>query len=280
MQHDEPVASLRDRLLRAVLHEDLRQRERVPWYAWDSEGGERSEAPDGQAFVELRQRKPGKGRVEVGGPGKVSRGTQTDSSGDESAPRDQVTVAIVHQPADVPVSTSGVTSVSSSAPITTTSAMPVFAQTVLGKPYAAGDGGIVSQASGPRLSMNANFVDQLPRGWEYYSAERIRQVRAPGPEAALERVQVITPPTRPGVSRVSKGERTWYTPRQEWDRIEHAPSTGEASAAESGPASGVFGPRTRRPDDRCKVCGARAVCERRNPRADEREGRTRPRSGI
>ena len=243
-------AALRDRLLRAIMREDLCQIERVPWFEWDLEGTENIGFESKVEFLQTKKKKRGKGKAKsvVVEPTRVSRGTQTESSDEERGPRKQTVVVQVHQPAlPVPVSSTAVTPSVTTAPVTTYSFTPIVAHSALGKPYSPGEGGISSTAYMPRLSINADFqqyLRQFPREIEYFSAERVRKIRAAVPETAYEQMPAITP-VRPTLQPSKKAERKWYTPMQDFDLIERASqsSRAEDNASHSGTVSDV--PRAR-----------------------------------
>ena len=83
------------------MREDARQRNEIPWHAWDGFGAEEGEPQEG--FLVSRMKKRTKRAKK---PKMVTRESQTDSS-DEDAQARGVTVAQVHvAPAELPVTTS------------------------------------------------------------------------------------------------------------------------------------------------------------------------------
>ena len=75
-------AASRDRLLRAIMRENLRQTERIPWCEWDLEGVENIAFESEAEFLKQKKKKRDNGEAKsvVVEPTRVSCGTQTESS--------------------------------------------------------------------------------------------------------------------------------------------------------------------------------------------------------
>ena len=112
------IVTLQDKLLRAVMREHPRQYNEVPWYRWNVIGAEEGVLEEGFTIEKAR-----KSMKRLNKSVMMTRGTQTDSS-DENTVTKGRTVAQVHAPAEIFVSTSASTVYVNTGPRTMMSAMP------------------------------------------------------------------------------------------------------------------------------------------------------------
>ena len=245
---DGPEASLRERLLRAMLREKEPGNRGIPWYPWDNALVEDEDAPEQEysrdfaeeeAEVEQLDRELEEQRevAELACINDQQRNVIT-------LPRENV---IVHAPV-VSVTTSSPTVTRSVTTVATGSLSTATVVTPLSsiKATPGVTRSIFSTQPPPRLVLGRDFRARMDgrEGWAYYSEHYMEGVHGARGRQSMPRIDARIEPSKPKAVSHEQARLRWYTPAQNPDDIRNYDSAGSSSyrglGADSEEDAGVF----------------------------------------